>query len=58
MTDLQTLREHSHRATGDAAPPPRPGGRTCEIVARLETIVERQDDRLHLRATAPQPALA
>jgi hypothetical protein len=52
MTDLQTLREHSHRATGGAAPQPRPGGRTCEIVARLETIVERQGDRLHLRATA------
>lgn len=52
MTDLQTLREHSHLATGGAAPQPRAGGRTCEIVARLEAIIERQGDRLQLRATA------
>ncbi len=52
MTDLQTLREQSHRATGGATPQPRAGGRTCEIVATLEAIVERQGDQLHLRATA------
>ena len=52
MTDLNTLREQSHLATGGALPPPRTSGRTCEIVATLESIVERQGDSLTLRATA------
>jgi hypothetical protein len=52
MTDLNTLREQSHVATGGALPPPHTGGRTCEIVATLESVVERQGDSLKLRATA------